>query len=264
MTSMFFGSALIGRVISDLRNSEESIMEQKVKLEDSNARLRKANQEMDRFVYSVSHDITAPLKSIRGLISIGKLENRSNEFPYIDKIEQSVKRLEDFSEEILAHSRASRKEMKYEQIDLQEFTNEIIESLRYLDGFGAINFTFQFQASTVISDRFLLKVVLSNLISNAIKFQRKAEGHAAIVSIKSYTSRDQLFIEVKDNGYGIEEEYKLRIFEMFYRATDLASGSGLGLFIAKEAVEKLNGGITLQTKNGEGSLFTIHLPLLVK
>ena len=263
MTSMFFGSALIGRVISDLRNSEESILEQKAKLEDSNTRLRKANQEMDRFVYSVSHDITAPLKSIRGLISISRLENKSNEFPYIDKIEQSVKRLEEFSEEILAHSRASRKELKYEQIDLAQFTAEIIENLRYLDGFGSIHFTYQFQVPLVTSDRFLLKVVLGNLISNAIKFQRKAEGHSANVSIRSYASKDQLFIEVKDNGYGIEEEYKLRIFEMFYRATDLAAGSGLGLFIAKEAVEKLNGGITLQTKNGEGSIFTIHLPLRV-
>lgn len=265
MTSMFFGSALIGRVISDLRNSEESTSEQKKQLEMSNEELRKTNQDLDRFVYSVSHDISAPLKSIRGLISIGKLEQTNNvNFPYIDKIEQSIQKLEDFSEEILAHSKASRKNIQLEEIDLNKFSRDIVDNLYFLDGFGHVSFEYNFSVPVVITDRFILKVVLSNLISNAIKFQRKTEGHKALVSIKSYAIKDQLFIEVMDNGYGIDEKYKLRIFEMFYRATDMASGSGLGLYIAKEAIEKLSGGITLQTKNGEGSIFTIHLPLIKK
>ncbi|MEY4931256.1 MAG: hypothetical protein RI909_1980, partial [Bacteroidota bacterium] len=78
MSTMFFGSALIGRVISDLRNSEKELTDQKKQVEDANAQLSKANHEMDRFVYSVSHDISAPLKSIKGLIAISKLESKDH------------------------------------------------------------------------------------------------------------------------------------------------------------------------------------------
>lgn len=262
MSTMFLGSALIGRVISDLRNSEESIIEQKKQLETSNAQLRKANLELDRFVYSVSHDISAPLKSIKGLLSISRLENTKGEIPYIDKIEESVKKLEDFSEEILQHSRASRKEIITEEILLEPFIREIIDNLRYLDSNGRVEFECHYEASRVVADRFLLKVAFSNLISNAIKFQNTSVGVLPKVSIRTYSDSDFLFIEVKDNGLGIEDEYKDRIFEMFYRASEAASGSGLGLFIAKEAALKLGGDISVQTKNGEGSTFTIRLPLI--
>jgi signal transduction histidine kinase len=111
------------------------------------------------------------------------------------------------------------------------------------------------------SDRFLLKVILSNIISNAIKFQRKQEGVMPQISLRSFAS-DKLYIEVEDNGEGIQDMYKDKIFEMFYRATTTSSGSGLGLFIAREAIQKLNGNISFRTKYGEGSTFTIELPLL--
>ncbi len=101
MSTMFFGSALIGRVISDLRNSEQELTSHKKHIEEMNTQLSKANHEMDRFVYSVSHEISAPLKSIKGRIAISKLESKGNaDFHYISKIEQSVSKLEDFTEEI--------------------------------------------------------------------------------------------------------------------------------------------------------------------
>jgi signal transduction histidine kinase len=260
MSTMLLGTTLIGRVISDLKEREDELNWQKQQIEEANLKLRKSNSEMDRFVYSVSHDISAPLKSIRGLIAIGQLENTEvKEFPYLSKIEQSVRKLEVFTEEILAHSKASRKELKKEDINIQELVDDIIDNLKYLDGFGSIKFTYQFDYPIISTDRFLLKVVMSNLISNAIKFQKKRNGHKSEVSIKSYLNKD-LFIEVKDNGVGINQEYRDRVFEMFYRASVDSSGSGLGLFISKEAVEKLNGELSFESKNNEGTLFTIRLP----
>jgi signal transduction histidine kinase len=261
MSTMFFGSALIGRVISDLRKSEKELTDQKKQIEDANAQLSKTNHEMDRFVYSVSHDISAPLKSIKGLIAISKLESKDHvEFPYISKIEQSVSKLEDFTEEILAHSRASRKDIEIGEINLNHQLDEILDNLKYLHGFSAIQFQRQIDGMHIKSDRFLLKVILSNLISNAIKFQKNKPGVTPVIKIRSSVS-DRLVIEVEDNGEGIQDIYQDRIFEMFYRATTSSSGSGLGLFIASEAIKKMNGKIYFKTKHGEGSTFTIELPL---
>jgi signal transduction histidine kinase len=261
MGTMFFGSALIGRVICDLQNSEKELTNQKKQIESTNSQLSKANHEMDRFVYSVSHDISAPLKSIRGLIAISKMEsNNSQEFPYLSRIEQSVNKLEDFTEEILEHSRASRKEIAIEEINLHSQLNDIFDNLKYLVGYDTIRFNIQLDYPLVKSDPFLLKVMLSNLISNAIKFQRQEVGVTPEIRIRSYAT-DKLFIEVADNGEGIREDFKNRIFEMFYRATTTSNGSGLGLFIAKESAVKLNGEISFKTTYGEGSTFTIELPI---
>lgn len=261
MSTMFFGSALIGRVISDLRNSEKALTEQKKQIEETNTQLSKANHEMDRFVYSVSHDISAPLKSIKGLIAISKLESKdSADFPYISKIEQSVSKLEDFTEEILEHSRASRKGVEIEEVDLHHQVDEILDNLKYLDGFSAIQFHRQLDCPIIKADRYLLKVVLSNLLSNAIKFQKHESEVTPEIKIRSSVS-DRFVIDVEDNGEGIQDIYQDRIFEMFYRATTSSSGSGLGLFIASEATKKLNGKIYFKTKHGEGSTFTIELPL---
>jgi two-component system, sensor histidine kinase len=261
MSTMFFGSALIGRVISDLRNSEKELTVQKRQIESANSQLSKTNHEMDRFVYSVSHDISAPLKSIRGLIAVSKLESNNNsEFPYISRIEQSVKKLEDFTEEILEHSRASRKEIEIEEVNLHHHLEEIFDNLKFLNGYSAIRFTLQLDYPHIKADRFLLKVILSNLISNAVKFQKQENGVVPEIKIRSF-ARDNVFIEVEDNGEGIVDSYKNRIFEMFYRATTTSTGSGLGLFIANEAALKLNGVISFKSKHGEGSIFTIELPL---
>ena len=261
MGTMFFGSTLIGRVITDLRNSERELTIQKKQIEAANSQLSKTNHEMDRFVYSVSHDISAPLKSIRGLIAISKLESNSNsEFPYISRIEQSIKKLEDFTEEILEHSRASRKDIEIEEVNLHHQLEEIFDNLKYLNGYNLIRFTLQLDYPHIKADRFLLKVILSNLISNAVKFQKQKNGFVPEIRIRSF-AKDTVFIEVEDNGEGIEDSYKNRIFEMFYRATTTSTGSGLGLFIANEAVLKLNGVISFKSKHGEGSIFTIELPL---
>jgi two-component system, sensor histidine kinase len=258
MSTMLLGSALIGRVISDLHESERELIRQKKQAEETNLQLSKANREMDRFVYSVSHDISAPLKSIRGLIAISRIENVSKEFPYLAQIEQSVQRLENFTEEILDHSRASRKEVVAEVVHLQTMTDEIIKHLRFMDGFWLIRFHFNLQATEIVTDPFLLKVALSNLISNAIKFQKKA-SHGNIW-LNSFVN-DHYVIEVSDDGEGIAENFQEKIFDMFFRASENSNGSGLGLFIAREAVGRLQGKITVRSKRAEGTTFTILLPV---
>ncbi|NJM26560.1 MAG: HAMP domain-containing histidine kinase [Bacteroidia bacterium] len=103
---------------------------------------------------------------------------------------------------------------------------------------------------------------MSNLISNAIKYQKKFDTHTPVISISSTVRNENLDIEIADNGEGIREEYQGKLFNMFYRGTASSSGSGLGLYIAKEAIQKLHGKITFTSRLGEGSTFRISIPHL--
>lgn len=263
MATMFFVSSLIGRVITDLRKTELALTGQNRQIEKTNEQLTLANREMDRFVYSVSHDISAPLKSIKGLIALSRLEKdkEKENFPYLNKIEVSVQKLEDFVSEVLDHSRTSRKEVQFENVNLKDLINGITDNLKYLENFDAIKFSVELQHQSLNTDKFLIKVILSNLLSNAIKYQKKTSQETPEIKIKSWKQDGLLHIKMCDNGEGIPSVYKDKIFEMFYRGTSNSTGSGLGLFIAKEAAEKLLGKIEVTSDYGVGSEFIITIPI---
>lgn len=259
MSTMMFLSLLVGRVVSDLGDVEENLKQQKSRVESINNELKQTNEELDRFVYSVSHDLSAPLKSIKGLVTISKMEPHLVE-QYIDKIDKSVDRLEEFIGEVLDHSRTNRKQLVYEKLDLNEMMNEINSKFEFLENYNKINFQFDLQVTEIYADHFLLKVALSNLISNAIKYQKKRSEQAPYVNVRSRSEEGFVVIDIIDNGEGIREEYKAKLFNMFYRGTASSSGSGLGLYIAKEAIQKQDGTITMNSTWGEGSTFSVRLP----
>jgi signal transduction histidine kinase len=180
---------------------------------------------------------------------------------YLDKINLSANRLENFIGEVLDYSRTNRKNPVLEHINLQELIEEINSKFEFLEPFSKIKFFYHLKATTLTSDRFLLRVALSNIISNAIKYQKKMDTHNAVVEFKSYEDGGNIFIEVIDNGEGIKAEYQDKLFNMFYRGTMSSSGSGLGLYIAKEALQKLGGKIKVESTWGEGSAFRIQLPV---
>lgn len=257
--TMMFIALLVGRVVSDLRFSEENLVKQKAEIEKTNKQLRQANQELDRFVYSVSHDLSSPLKSIKGLINISKLEPSISPMNYLDKIESSVTKLEEFISEVLDYSQTNRKHVKTEDVDLKSLHAEILEKFTYMENFNQVQFRTEFLAPTLRTDKFLLKVILSNLISNAIKYQQTHPEHEPFIMVSSRRANGLSTIEVKDNGEGIRAEHKDKIFDMFYRGTANSSGSGLGLYIAHEAVQRLGGTIKFDSVFGEGSVLTLEL-----
>jgi signal transduction histidine kinase len=187
-------------------------------------------------------------------------ENASVPF-YLDKIQESITKLENFTTEVLDHSRSGRKEIMVEPVELISFFNEILENLKYVQGFDRIKFNFQLDVSVVNTDRFLLKVAISNILSNAIKYQKQYQEHMPEVKIVSRQQNNLFEIHIEDNGEGIRDDIKEKVFDMFYRASAQSSGSGLGLYIARESIEKLKGSLSLESKFGEGSLFKITLPI---
>ncbi|HTH55614.1 MAG TPA: HAMP domain-containing sensor histidine kinase [Cyclobacteriaceae bacterium] len=254
MLLLYIFAAITGRVISDLKKVE-------IKLQRKNTELGQTNSELDRFVYSVSHDLSAPLKSIRGLINVSRIDNETKKESYLNHIEASVLKLEAFISEILDYSRNNRLWQKPEKVNLKELCVEILDNLKFIDGFQRINIVLEdLEHGTVTTDKPRLKIILNNLLSNAIKFHRKL-GEGQVITVSANSAPDLLTIKVEDNGQGIRPEYQHRIFEMFFRANETEKGSGLGLYIAKEAAEKIGGTVRVESEYGKGSVFTVEIPI---
>jgi signal transduction histidine kinase len=140
--------------------------------------------------------------------------------------------------------------------------DEIFENLRHTNRLPEVEVKIlDDKVPQVIADRMRMKIILTNLLSNAVKYQHSARDHRPAITIHSELNRQNILIHVKDNGYGIREEYVGRIFDMFFRGSLDSDGSGLGLYIAKEAAQKMNGRITVNSVYGKGSIFTVYLPL---
>jgi len=253
---LYVFSTITGRVISDVDVAKRN-------LNVKNKELKQANKELDRFVYSVSHDLSAPLKSIQGLVNIS-LMDKQNDYKeeYLLKIGQSASKLDFFIKEILDYSRNKRMSIQLEQIQLLELCEEIIDDLKYMDRFQMMEFDLQGISSTIVySDRLRLKIILNNLFSNAIKFQKRSPGQNPRLQICCEKKSNGQQIIVRDNGEGIKKEYQTKIFEMFFRASEHSYGSGLGLYIAQEAAEKIGSKLFLKSEYGKGSEFIFEIPL---
>jgi two-component system, sensor histidine kinase len=254
---LFVFAAITGRVISDVKIAE-------AKLQKQNQELDQTNKELDRFVYSVSHDLSAPLKSILGLVNISRITSEPREHVgYLNRIESSVIKLEAFIAEILDYSRNKRQDIVLEQIKLKELCNEILENLKYTEDFSHISVDLsQLEQHDIVQDKTRLRIILNNLISNAVKFQKRYDGHSSFIRISSRKIADAILIEVEDNGEGIKPELQEKIFDMFYRGNENSNGSGLGLYIAKEAAMRMRGDIFVRSEYGKGSVFTVALKSL--
>ena len=233
-----------------------------LKLENSISELKKTNAELDKFVYSVSHDLRAPLSSMLGVIEISE-EDTTDEMmlTHLKMLKNSIKKLDGFILDILDYSRNARLEIKKEVIDFNEMLSDITQNLKYM---GGINRIVDIQVEVneklkIRSDKSRLNIILNNLVSNAIRYQNEQTPNP-FVNIKIDTSDTETGIIIKDNGIGISAESQAKVFEMFYRVSEASVGSGLGLYIVKEAVEKLHGEIELESTPGTGSTFKIRIP----
>lgn len=261
MSLLYVSSAVVGRVITDLKNAEDVMTNKNKVLEITNEELNKVNSELDRFVYSVSHDLTAPLKTIKGLVGISRIEPSPEKVrSYVEMIDNRIDKLETFISEVLDYSKSNRRELRFENLSLKSITQEVLEMHSDLYKNREIEIVQSFPVDKIVSDKMLLKIILNNLVSNALKFSRKEEGLKQHLSISSKESADGVLIKVTDNGEGIPGEIQHKIFNMFFRGTLNSDGSGLGLYIAKEAATRIQGKITVSSKPSVGSEFTLQLP----
>ncbi|MEJ1238214.1 PAS domain-containing sensor histidine kinase [Chryseolinea sp. T2] len=231
-----------------------------VLLKSQNEELTKINSELDRFVYSASHDLRAPLMSVKGLLNMINMDPEKEHAPkYLELIDQSIDKLDHFITDIILYSRNSRMEVKLKQIDFDALLDESFEALKYMEGASSLTITKDVDVIEPFeSDASRLSIILNNIIANAVRYRDTRKASRLHVRIRS--GSDHAELQFADNGLGIAEEHLESIFRMFFRASADSKGSGLGLYIVKGVVEKLAGTIRVESTVGVGTTFTILLP----
>ncbi len=226
--------------------------------------LKKINKELDEFVYRASHDLRAPLASILGLINLSKKEPDIKVIQeYIELKEKSVKKLDFLIRDIAQFSRNIHLGIRNEKINFEEVTNNAIELHRFFEDSPKINKSISINVEGVFyTDSMRLEVIINNLMSNAIRYSNKDIDNPTIEIIVN-SNAESAEIKVIDNGIGIEKEYQDKIFGMFHQGVDHNTGSGLGLYIVKETVDKLKGKISVKSTLKKGTTFTVTLPNLL-
>ncbi|MBU3713486.1 MAG: PAS domain S-box protein [Ferruginibacter sp.] len=244
-----------------LQRDITSEMELQNSLNQKNEELLKANSELDKFVYSVSHDLRSPLLSVKGLLSlvVAMPELDAKVMEYIVMAQKSVGRLDETIGEILEYSRNSRLNLTFESFNVQEMIEQIFDAHKFIVEEG---FEFKLDITgdvNLYSDRARMNTLLRNLIGNAVKYRRREEENQFVLfSLKR--SEGYIIMEVADNGEGIPDYVKPKIFEMFYRGSTTGTGTGLGLYICSQIAEKLNGFIKAESEHGKGAIFIVEIP----
>ena len=217
------------------------------------------NDELDNFVYKVSHDLRAPLSSILGLVHLAKLPGNTDDISqYMKIIGQKVAGLDHFISDVLSHSKNLKRAVETERVDFGRLIEQTVSDLNYLQGAADVEFIVDTDPGEFYSDPWRISEIFRNLVSNAIKYRQ--QGGKPRVTVNIQIEDDLARIIFTDNGIGIEKQKLDRVFEMFYRATEQSDGSGIGLYIVKNAVEKLGGTVRIESTVGVGTTFHIDLP----
>jgi signal transduction histidine kinase len=228
-------------------------------LKNKVAELEKTNDELNRFVYSTSHDLRSPLSSVQGIINLAKMEG-SVQDPnnYLGMIETCVNRMDSFILKVIEYYKSIRVDDEHAYIDFNALLNECIDLCRMQN--TKIDFILNVnQPVDFYGDIFRMSVIMNNLISNAVKYQNPNEPNPQ-VNLLVEVSEKQAMITIRDNGIGILEEHLNNVFKMFFRSNYTVTGLGIGLYIVKEALTRIGGEIVVDSKHGEGTTFKVSIP----
>lgn len=252
---------MIRRQLESEQAAVEEVQKMNQQLIAYNQELEILNRDLDQFVYSASHDLRAPALAISGILeelSDPDTDTVTKEQD-IHRIQQMVDRLDDTITDIISYSKNSRLPVTPEKVDLDEMIRELYESLRYLKKFYislVVDIDFSYDLWT---DRSRLQSLIRNLMSNAIKFSvERPQG--SFIRLSGKVDSDVCELMVEDNGEGINPDLQTRVFDMFYRASSSAHGTGLGLYICNEIIKKLGGTINLSSEQGVGTAVKLIIP----
>ncbi|WP_338813830.1 transporter substrate-binding domain-containing protein [Bernardetia sp. Wsw4-3y2] len=245
-----------------LRNEVEERQKIQKLLFDKNAELEKRNYELDKFVYSVSHNVRSPIASALGLINVIQIEfeENTNLSFYVSNIGKSLHKLDYYVNKILAYVANKNFKVKKERIHFDGFISQLIEEAKFVEGAEGVEFKKEITQEIIFySDTERLYIILECLIANSIEYKTQREKKS-FVKISVRVTRTHASIIIEDNGQGIEEEQLDKVFEMFYRGNERSQGAGLGLYVVKQTVDQLEGTLQLQSNYKTGSIFTLQIP----
>lgn len=231
------------------------------KLRAKNEELLRLNDELDKLVYHAWHDLRAPIASAMGLINLARDETDMEVVQqYLKLQDKSLRKLDKLIRDLLDYKRNRELAVQKQFIDFDSVVQEALAACRGDEQNSKADVEIIIdQKGEFFTDQQRLNMILKNLISNALRYSKPDDMHPHIkVEIK--TIGDHAHIIVEDEGIGIREDLHERIFDMFYRASNQSDGTGLGLYVVNETLEKLGGTLALESSPGIGSQFEIVLP----
>jgi PAS domain S-box-containing protein len=222
-------------------------------------KLETENHHLDHFIFKTTHDLRAPLRSALGLIQLAELEPHEY-LKYLGLIKSSLVRLDSLIDEMSKLYQNDKLAIQNDRIDTRLLIEKEIENLNNLPEAEDIRIdVFVHGEVPFYSDPLRVKTIVSNLLSNAIKYS-DPQKMRKYIQLSAHIFNDTVFLTIEDNGIGIDEEHQQKIFDLFYRVTPDKKGTGLGLYIVKDTIDRLNGKIYVKSVKGESTSFTITLP----
>lgn len=262
------GIVIYSEDITERKQAEQKIQQLNQELEERvrerTLQLELLNQELEAFSYSVSHDLKSPLRGIDGYSRLleedygDRLDGDGRLF--IRNIRRGAIQMNQLIEDLLGYSRMERRSLHSSLIDLQALLQAVVEGAGLKDGLPEIQLRVMVPPLKICADREGMIMLLRNLLDNAVKFSRAAKPPT--IEIGARTEADKLIIWVRDNGIGFDMKFHDRIFEIFQRlqrAEDYP-GTGIGLALARKAVQRMGGQIWAESAPGAGSTFYLELP----
>jgi two-component system, chemotaxis family, CheB/CheR fusion protein len=259
------GAIITFNDITALKKAQEALVESNESvLKQKNDELMRINNDLDSFIYSASHDLRAPISNMEGLLNtlIKDFSADNDEIkPVFDMLRQSIDRLKKTINELTEISKIQKSiEEDVQNINLLELYNEVLFNVNDLIVKNNPKIEVDFKDYPEIRfSRKNMRSVLYNLISNAIKY--RSSKRQPEIFIKSSKVDNFILLRIQDNGLGIKQENKERIFSMFKRFHDHVDGTGIGLYIVKRIIDNAGGRIELESEIDKGSIFKIYIPL---
>ena len=220
------------------------------------------SNELDTFIYRASHDLRGPVASLMGLYNVvqSEFEGQAHVLEYFKHYHQSVQRLNKILHNLIDLTKIKEKDLESSEVALDDIISDCLDSLKKSDYFEDIHFKIKNEVDFKLqSDTSSIKTILYHLLENAVNFVQ-FDHPQPFVKLEIKHDGSFLIIEVTDNGQGIKKEVQSEVFNMFYRANERSGGSGLGLYIVRYAVEKLNGSIQLKSKELSGTKISVYIP----
>jgi two-component system, sensor histidine kinase ChiS len=242
---------------TSLIRTKNTLLEKIVKQRTSE--LEEANERLETFVYKASHDIKGPLKSIMGLTIVGQRDVQDESARnYFDHILKSTRKLDNLLMDLLQITKVRKTALQLEKINFNEMVASVLSSFENFPGYEKMKISLEIKENVPFySDKKLFHSIVQNLIENPIKYLDPKKS-VNTLDIKISVTKKMTELVFTDNGVGISKENQKHIFDMFFKASENANGTGLGLYIVKTTVEKLQGTILLESEPGKGSTFTVR------
>jgi signal transduction histidine kinase len=232
-------------------------------LHKANESLRRVNDELDNFIYKTSHDIRGPLASLKGMCNVALMDVTDPvALGYLKKLDITAEKLNTILTRLLIVNQINNSTLRSDKIDFHQVVNEvlILEKKKGLPPRLAIHKQIDHDIE-FHSDRQFIRIILENLVDNAIKFYNDSDRVTPFVEISVRHDHESVHIRVVDNGIGISQANPDKIFQMFSRASERSETGGIGLYITKTAVQKLGGMINLKTTPEGYTEFYVTLPM---